>query len=771
MDLVAATPGEQQAEREVPDILYVVQTCGPTGQVFDTRVSDKPMDKAPLNNQVRQKNPVIAIKTRISATAPPGGPPGNHWNNPRPPGMRPPPRRATSVASTSMVIHSPHLRAALAAVIDYSGGFETYKDTMVIAAPYQVLIHHWAALEHYRDNQPACHDAVYAATTAKHIDIVLSFLKEKYGEKIEAETRRWNSPEGATATHNFFWLLLKPGEIIYKDEDDTMTPYVVSSVRRSTQSDAAFGAYVVNHWNIEYMNNRLQRHMYSTHVQPWAGERAITSLPVIPARFVPGGAKEMAEYRVSLGRQYWELAKQPSYREYQGMMKDKDGNDCGNMSGRVVVDCEGWALFGDSPNAAEGKIQTMNTPRRHPGAPPVPKDNLPQKQPHCPCDACRQDGLPRAPSAFAGFEYVDPKKNQPPANEALYFHVFSDLVPAFLLGERRWAFLKTSNLREVRPDTNAFKYLVLEDEVKLTVKALIGKFASSDGKVSPWPSDFVKNKGEGRIFLLHGPPGVGKTCTAECIAELTRRPLLSLTSGDISTSMSAGSVEHALNYFLSLGERFGALVLLDEADVYLEARRTRDLRRNGLVSVFLRALEYYKGVLFLTTNRVEAFDSAFTSRIHVALHYKRLNDTDRGRIWVQNFERLERDSAGKCYVPASTRLFALESPEMRRLTFNGREIRNALQTAVALAETEALEDGVETVTVGEKHLRSVAKMSSGFKDFLRRRRRVVKDEYEDEEEEEDEEEVDEESSSDESEELADGENQGGDGYASFDDEQ
>lgn len=168
----------------------------------------------------------------------------------------------------------------------------------------------------------------------------------------------------------------------------------------------------------------------------------------------------------------------------------------------------------------------------------------------------------------------------------------------------------------------------------------MGKFASLDGKLTPWPSDFVKNKGEGRIFLLHGSPGVGKTCTAECAAELARRPLLALTNGDLGPGQHIGGVENALNYFLTLGERFGALVLLDEADVYLEKRRTRDLHRNGLVSVFLRALEYYKGVLFLTTNRVEAFDDAFTSRIHVALHYKRLGDEDRRRIWMHNFERL-----------------------------------------------------------------------------------------------------------------------------------
>lgn len=47
-----------------------------------------------------------------------------------------------------------------------------------------------------------------------------------------------------------------------------------------------------------------------------------------------------------------------------------------------------------------------------------------------------------------------------------------------------------------------------------------------------------------------------------------------------------------------------AVVLLDEADVFLEERDVRDLNRNALVSVFLRALEYYEGILILTSNRV-----------------------------------------------------------------------------------------------------------------------------------------------------------------------
>lgn len=361
-----------------------------------------------------------------------------------------------------------------------------------------------------------------------------------------------------------------------------------------------------------------------------------------------------------------------------------------------------------------------------PGQVPMPMAALPQFSPQCSCDACLKGNPDRTvPGPLANLEDLNPLEDQLPKND-LFFLACSPHIPAFILRDRHWGHVGLDSLSEVKCDTESFKYLVLDPGVKLTVKALIGKFASADGKVSPWPNDFVRNKGEGRIFLLHGSPGVGKTCTAECVAELARRPLLSITSGDL-----VPPVERSLGYFLTLGERYGALVLLDEADVYLEARRTRDVRRNALVSVFLRALEYYRGVLFLTTNRVESFDPAFTSRIHVALHYRQLSGADRARIWANNFDRLERDSAGKVFVAPSAREYILERDidreagfvgEVGQLRWNGREIRNALQTAVALAETEAVEEGLERVGVAERHLKQVVKMSRGFKEFLRKRR-------------------------------------------------
>jgi len=104
----------------------------------------------------------------------------------------------------------------------------------------------------------------------------------------------------------------------------------------------------------------------------------------------------------------------------------------------------------------------------------------------------------------------------------------------------------------------------------------------------------------------------------------------------------------------------------------------------------------------------------------VALHYRDLTDEDRERIWNNRFERFERESSDtkKIRIPISAKEYAVESKEMKAIKWNGREIRNAFQTAVALAEYEANKEGQEVVTLKEKHLRSVVRMSRSFKDYL-----------------------------------------------------
>lgn len=629
------------------------------------------------------------------------------------------------IMEPAMFIWSEHLKNALKAVVAYYPYFKITEGPLQVVAPYRVLYHHYDELVAYMDNQPPFHDEEYAEKTKHDIEVLIQFLSQNPLVDLAKEEERWNhSP--ALATYDYFWLLLKPGSIVYAKRYDIWTPYVISNLEGGQFAHRPSDHYKINAWLLESNGNKVQRFMESFTVAPWLGEQAIHTLPVVPAAYWKEdlhaqGGLTMAEKCVAEGKFYWELLKGPRYMEYDGHLVNSNAaamratGPTGFMSGRVIADISGFEKF---QSLAPERAHSPPPYRGGRGPPPPPhKDHLPKSLPRCGCEVCAEHReLGANDSPWVGFEDLDPMKDTPPTSDEFYI-LLSNTVPGFILGSRRWGHLSISNLKPVVTDKEAFKYLQIDEEIKTTVKALIGQFAtgSTEGKVSPWGNDFIKNKGEGRIFLFHGEPGVGKTCTAECIAELTSRPLLALTTGDLSIDSWRGQVEKNLSYFLELGQRYGALVLLDEADVYLERRTSGDIVRNGLVSIFLRALEYYSGCIVISTNRVRSFDPAFMSRIHVALHYQNLRDEDRERIWQNNFDRLNRDSKGVVSVSQAAREFIFRRAEVKALKWNGREIRNAMQTSLALAEAES--DGPR-VMVGEKHLKAVVRMSRGFKEFM-----------------------------------------------------
>jgi ATPase family protein associated with various cellular activities (AAA) len=116
-----------------------------------------------------------------------------------------------------------------------------------------------------------------------------------------------------------------------------------------------------------------------------------------------------------------------------------------------------------------------------------------------------------------------------------------------------------------------------------------------------------------------------------------------------------------------MASHWNALLLLDEADVFVAQRTMHDLHRNSLVCMFLRTLEYYQGLLFLTTNRVENIDDAISSRIHVMIKYKELSSTNRRELWEAFLDKGSPSSRGSI-------LSKQEMLELSRKKLNGREV-------------------------------------------------------------------------------------------------
>ncbi|KAI0922719.1 hypothetical protein AcV5_009616 [Taiwanofungus camphoratus] len=245
----------------------------------------------------------------------------------------------------------------------------------------------------------------------------------------------------------------------------------------------------------------------------------------------------------------------------------------------------------------------------------------------------------------------------------------SPVVYGFSLSDKIWLEFNVKHVLPIVWNDEAFANLVLPGDRKVLLQSLVEAHNADLGF-----DDFVQGKGHGLVINLFGPPGVGKTLSAEATSEHVRRPLYVVGGGDLGTQ--AAEVDQELERVLEIATIWKAIVLIDEADVFLEQRSSHDLERNAMVAIFLRHVEYYRGILFLTTNRVKTFDEAFLSRIHVALHFQELSKSAKVQVWRAFLQK----------VGAQMEDFNEELLEkLASRDINGRQIKNATRTANSLA--------------------------------------------------------------------------------------
>ncbi|KAI6501090.1 hypothetical protein MCOR11_002293 [Pyricularia oryzae] len=242
--------------------------------------------------------------------------------------------------------------------------------------------------------------------------------------------------------------------------------------------------------------------------------------------------------------------------------------------------------------------------------------------------------------------------------------IMSYKVPGFVLRDRTWAWLDLDYLSDVvssaedatpsdhdEEDQGAFGQLVLPGGHKDMVLSLVSQHFRNKNRAHAKDEQTDIVGGKGLIILLHGAPGVGKTTTAEGVAERFKKPLFQITCGNLGSNVA--DVEAALQTNFALANKWDCALLLDEADVFLAERRRTDFHRNGLVAVFKLNLRLIK--------------SRYASR--------------NSKIKIDEDEILQ--TAGAHWR---------NEPEAR---WNGRQIRNACQTALALAEYEAQPEGAK----------------------------------------------------------------------------
>ncbi len=136
--------------------------------------------------------------------------------------------------------------------------------------------------------------------------------------------------------------------------------------------------------------------------------------------------------------------------------------------------------------------------------------------------------------------------------------------------------------------------------------------------------------------LFSGPPGVGKTMAAECVATELGLPLLVVDLSRV-TSKYIGETAKNLSRAFAEARRFGCILFFDEADACF-ARRTEmkdshDRHANADTSHLLQLTEEHDGPVILSTNKRGNIDDAFFRRIRHAIDFHRPSEAERARLW------------------------------------------------------------------------------------------------------------------------------------------
>ncbi|KFZ17918.1 hypothetical protein V501_01479 [Pseudogymnoascus sp. VKM F-4519 (FW-2642)] len=533
------------------------------------------------------------------------------------------------VTSEKIVVRCPLLCEAIREIIywpsaAFSGGLrslEFHTPYRAIGAHRQQFAQLQAALEEEAQGQIPAFDGAQEETDISsaepddqrdsvvllnHLKLFLEQVDRVQKDGIRDEQQR---NEKKMVTFDYLWVLFNPGKFVYVDIDGAMVACRVrllvwggGDILSTRSTEDSYRQVELHLWYLDHDGTTINRRRHTVVVPRFEGAKPISELPVHPRDLL---SQEMRLEKQERGRRYFAFVKQGfSVCSYNGMLSTatSDPHNPENhrqFTGRVIVDPE---IYFREHGRSKG-VKWLD-------------------------EADTQ-------SSALGEEMKQFVKVKP-SMKAAWFHVQA--------------------LREYKFDRALFHTIAMPDQDLEDIEALTqrGKKTSLNREEVElaFSPDCIEHKGEGCVILLHGRPGLGKTYATECIAEYSERPLLRLTCAELG--LEPTNLEKTLEKYLRWSERWRAIVLIDEADVYTSKRvMDSSISREAIVAVLLKSLEYYSGIIFLTTNRVDAFDVAVIDRIDLIVRFrpldssqkKKIRETCIGRLMTE--EVVELDSEAK----------------------------------------------------------------------------------------------------------------------------
>lgn len=476
------------------------------------------------------------------------------------------------------------------------------------------------------------------------VGVALQYIAQDYAT---TQANLSSLAEHDEITFDLLWALFPPNTTVYT-KSNLLREHQICKLQKGEYGSLPSGAryYGLDLRYISHDGEKLGWAEKTLQIGSFAGAMKVHNLTVVPLERLPTRDAVCAEVK-KRGKRYMELLEAPrgTYQEYTGaavaenrdvVVQDEYKKVIFHVSGRVMLDSKIFLQQNEYTDLLKPSIENEIDAMK------LTDDDLLY------CNHC---------------------------------------IGGFGFRQKKWCLFAVSHLEPVVWNLDAFSKLVMDTRKRNLIHSLV----KSHRNGAETFDDVVSGKGKGLVGLLSGNPGVGKTLTAEVIAEVTKRPLYMLSAGELGTQVE--DVEKKLDMVLEVTRQWGCVLLIDEADVFLQERDGLDLERNAMVSVFLRRLEYFQGVLIMTTNRKRTIDAAFDSRIHFKLHYADLSTESRASIWKNCLDNL----------PSGITKSDMKEQDFKTLAsmkLNGRQIKNAVACAVSIAveeKTPLTLEGIQTI--------------------------------------------------------------------------
>ncbi|KAJ5343369.1 uncharacterized protein N7506_003193 [Penicillium brevicompactum] len=561
-----------------------------------------------------------------------------------------------------------------------------------------ILFHFLPELGIYAENM----NNLDCELSRQHLRLLIDHLKQAYS----AISQRLESMlQHSHITYDLLWALFKPGSHVFATCFGTKEPRCVifDAGEEITQNDETW--FNLECRFIDYDGVKFGEAGIFLRVAKFRGSKPIESLEAFPLRHHPSH-EQVRKDLVGRGQKFRDLAGS-HIRHCKGnaFVMNKGKVFKVNINSRVAVDA---AFFHEmQPNYSRPSLRDIGVKEKD-GMAVIDLGAMFMKDREREKERMRGDG-------------VDGQR----LNEADLL-VACPTVCCFNFKEKMFLECAISALRKVDWSPESFDCLQIPPETK---KMLLSLAKTRLGLIPIVPfDDVIDGKGQGLNVLLkywsarrredfycRGDVGVFQATSILGIKNLFRAmidladlPPSQISAGELVVDHGdSHALESQLEIIFKIAKHFNAILLLDEADAFMASRSELHDSHNRLVTVFLRKLEYYQGMLFLTSNRGRRFDEAILSRTHLIIEYQDLTRDFRRGLW-STFLAKARKMQGPAVVEED------DIQHLESLALNGREIKNIAAIAHALAEADAAQ-------VSYKYLESAAESNKKFsKEFGRK---------------------------------------------------